>query len=212
MDTLGPTKVDSIVLVRQGPLDTSSHRIMLIGDSESGGLRGHVNDYCLANGHELVYSLEWYSSTIYNFARSDTIEGLIKRFRPSYILIVVGLNELYATDLEAREEAAYQLKVKFGNLPFAWIGPANWTADKGINTVFSKVAGDAFYESRKLVLPRGGDGRHPSMKGYQIWMDSLGYWMNHHAKYSIRMKTPDKRGLPIRGTCGAINAAKFRGY
>lgn len=205
-------KVDTNLLRRVGPLDTSAHRIMLIGDSESGGLRSHVNDYCLANGHELVYSLEWYSSTIFNFARADTVQGLIKRYQPTYIMFVVGLNELYATDLEARKEAAFQLKAKFGELPFTWIGPANWTEDKGLNLVFEEVAGDAFFESRKLDLPRGADGRHPSLMGYQIWMDSLGSWMNNHAQYSIRMKAPEKRGLPVRGACAAINAVKFRGY
>ncbi len=206
------SKADTNLVMRFGPLDTSAHRIMLIGDSESGGLRSQVNDYCVANGHELVYSLEWYSSTIFNFARADTVEGLIKRFQPTYIMFVVGLNELYATDLDSRKEAAFRLKAKFGKLPFTWIGPANWTEDKGLNLVFEEVAGKAFFESRKLDLPRGGDGRHPSLKGYQIWMDSLGSWMNNHAQYSIRMKIPEKRGAPINAGCGVINAVKFRGY
>jgi len=42
-------------------LDTTGERVLLIGDSEAGGLRYPLNDYCLANGHKLILSLEWYS-------------------------------------------------------------------------------------------------------------------------------------------------------
>ena len=38
--------------------DTTKHRILLIGDSESGGLRYPLNDYCLANGHKLILSMD----------------------------------------------------------------------------------------------------------------------------------------------------------
>ena len=106
--------------------DTTKHRILLIGDSESGGLRYPLNDYCLSNGHKIVLSLEWYSATTFNFGRSDTIQKIIAKYKPTYIFLVFGLNELYARDLKARKIAANQLAKKLRGIPYAWMGRRSW--------------------------------------------------------------------------------------
>jgi len=193
--------------------DTTKHRILLIGDSESGGLRYPLNDYCLANGHKLVLSMEWYSATVFNFGRSDTIDKIIARFKPTYIFLVFGLNELYARDLKARKIAANQLAKKLSKIPYAWIGPANWVEDYGINRVFKSSADSGtFFLTKNLTLTRAGDGRHPDMKGYRIWMDSIANWLQTSAKYKMAMKPPRKRGRPFRSSIIVLNAAKYRGY
>lgn len=193
--------------------DTTKHRILLIGDSESGGLRYPLNDYCIANGHKLILSLEWYSATTFNFGRSDTVDKIIARFNPTYIFLVFGLNELYARDLKARKIAANQVARKLRGVPYAWIGPANWEEDKGINKVYSSSADTgAFFLTKKLALPRATDGRHPDVKGYRIWMDSIAGWLQTSAKYKILMKPPRKRGRPFRSAIITLNAAKYRGY
>lgn len=158
--------------------DSTSHRILLLGDSEVGGFKYPLSRYCTANGHQLVGVVEWNSSTIFNFAYSDTIDVLISKFKPTYVFILIGLNEVYAKDLTLRLKAAYLFKKKFEHLPFAWIGPASWIPDFGISDVFLNVAGaDNFYPSKHLNLPRASDNRHPSVLGYDIWMDSVGVWM-----------------------------------
>lgn len=193
--------------------DTTKHRIILIGDSESGGLRYPLNDYCLANGHKLVLSVEWYSATVFNFGRSDTIDKIIARFKPTYIFLVFGLNELYARDLKARKIAANLLAKKLRNIPYAWIGPANWDEDYGINRVFKSSADSgSFFLTRNLTLTRAGDGRHPDIQGYRIWMDSVANWLQTSAKYKMAMKPPRKRGRPFRSSIITLNAAKYRGY
>lgn len=193
--------------------DTTKHRILLIGDSESGGLRYPLNDYCLANGHKIILSLEWYSATTFNFGRSDTIQKIIAKYKPTYIFIVFGLNELYARDLKARKIAANQLAKKLRGIPYAWIGPANWDEDNGINKVFQSSADSAtYFLTKKLTLTRAGDGRHPDVKGYRVWMDSIAGWLGTSARYKMAMKPPRKRGRPFRAPIITINAAKYRGY
>jgi hypothetical protein len=193
--------------------DTTKHRILLIGDSESGGLRYPLNDYCLANGHKLVLSMEWYSATVFNFGRSDTIDKIIARFKPTYIFLVFGLNELYARDLKARKIAANQLAKKLRNIPYAWIGPANWDEDYGINRVFKSSADSGtYFLTKNLTLTRAGDGRHPDVQGYRVWMDSVANWLQTSAKYKMAMKPPRKRGRPFRSSIITLNAAKYRGY
>jgi hypothetical protein len=193
--------------------DTTKHRILLIGDSESGGLRYPLNDYCLSNGHKLVLSLEWYSATTFNFGRSDTIQKIIAKYKPTYIFLVFGLNELYARDLKARKIAANQLAKKLRGIPYAWIGPANWEEDHGINKVFQSSADSAtYFLTKKLTLTRAGDGRHPDVQGYRVWMDSIAGWLQTSARYKMAMKPPRKRGRPFRAPIITINAAKYRGY
>jgi hypothetical protein len=193
--------------------DTTKHRILLIGDSEIGGLRYSINDYCRENGHKIVLAVEWYSATTFNFGRSDTIDKIIAKYKPTYIFMVLGLNELYAKDLKARKIAANKLAEKIKGIPYTWIGPANWQEDFGINKVYeSSAEPGAYFMSKNLTLPRSKDGRHPDNKGYRLWMDSIAAWVQTSAKYKIKMKVPVKRARPYLSPVITINAAKYRGY
>jgi len=193
--------------------DTTKHRILLIGDSEIGGLRYSINDYCRENGHKIIMAVEWYSATTFNFGRSDTIDKIIAKYKPTYIFMVLGLNELYAKDLKARKIAANQLAAKLKGIPYTWIGPANWQEDFGINKVYeSSAEPGAYFMSKNLTLPRSKDGRHPDNKGYRIWMDSIASWVQTSAKYKLKMKVPVKRARPYLSPVITINAAKYRGY
>ena len=193
--------------------DTIKHRILLIGDSECGGLCFPLNDYCEQNGHKLLLSLAWNSATVFNFAFSDTINKIILKYKPSYLFIVFGLNELPARDLEQRKKAADQFAKKISGIPYLWIGPANYMNDYGINKVFESAAEtDCFFLTNNMELPRGEDGRHPSIKGYRLWMDSIAKWINKSAKYKIAMEKPIKTRYTFKSRIINLNAAKFRGY
>ena len=193
--------------------DTTKHRILLIGDSEIGGLRYSINDYCRENGHKIVLAVEWYSATTFNFGRSDTIDKIIARYKPTYVFMVLGLNELYAKDLKARKIAANKLAEKLKGIPYTWIGPANWQEDFGINKVYeSSAEPGAYFMSKNLTLPRSKDGRHPDNKGYRIWMDSIAAWVQTTAKYKLKMNVPAKRARPYLSPVITINAAEYRGY
>ena len=193
--------------------DTIKHRILLIGDSECGGLCFPLNDYCEQNGHKLLLTLAWNSATVFNFAFSDTINKIILKYKPSYLFIVFGLNELPARDLEQRKKAADQFAKKISGIPYLWIGPANYMNDYGINKVFESAAEtDCFFLTNNMELPRGEDGRHPSIKGYRLWMDSIAKWIKISAKYKIAMEKPTKSRYTFKSRIINLNAVNFRGY
>lgn len=193
--------------------DSAYHRILLMGDSEVGGFKYPLSRYCNANGHKLVGVIEWNCATIFNYAYADTIDVLISRFKPTYIFIVLGLNEVYARDISARTKAASIFKKKIEHLPYAWIGPASWIPDYGISDVFSNVAGsENFFPTKFLTLPRASDNRHPNNKGYDIWMDSVAHWMNKRTQSKLLLNSPHSKTSSYGFSTIFLNAVKFRGY
>ena len=211
--SFGEPIIDTTEFERSHADPSEKQRILIMGDSECGGLYRQLNDYCFQNGHNLVASVVWNSATILNFAYSDTIASIINKFQPTYIFIVVGLNELYARDLDKRRAAAELLASKLKGIRYSWIGPANFTSDFGINKVFLESAEHgAFFLSRDLNLPKGKDNRHPNATGYRIWMDSIAKWMKTTAKYPLIMNTPIVRNHPCRSKVIILNASKYRGY
>lgn len=207
------TVSDSLPRFNLTGLDSMSHRVLIMGDSETGGLCFQLNDYCIENGHKLVASIVWNSASIFNLAYSDTVVKVIKKYQPTYIFIVVGLNELYAKDLKNRRKAAEVLAKKIQGIPYTWIGPANYMEDKGINQVFLESAEPGtYFLTKKLDLPKGEDKRHPNKTGYRIWMDSLALWVQSEAKYKMRLAPPKKRNRVYRAKIINLNAAFYRGY
>ena len=204
---------DSLKIKLNEQIDSTKHRIILIGDSECGGLTSPLNAYCEENGHRLILSFVWNSATILNFAYSDTITKIIDKYKPTYLFLVVGLNELYAKDLNKRKIAADLFAKKIINIPYAWIGPANYRQDFGINKVFNSAADSGcFFLTNNMDLQRGEDGRHPSKFGYKIWMDSIASWIKSSAKHKLVMNKPTKSKYSCKSKIINLNAANFRGY
>ncbi|MFN9940086.1 MAG: hypothetical protein ACK56I_11505, partial [bacterium] len=102
--------------------DSSHQRVLFMGDSQAGGLLSLFNDYCVENGHELVATHIWNSAQIFNYGYSTKADELIKQFQPTLIVIVLGLNEMYARDIPKRTQAANLLRSKLGDIPYLWIG------------------------------------------------------------------------------------------
>ena len=193
--------------------DSSQQRILFIGDSQAGGLVSVLNDYCFENGHNLVATFTWYSATIFNFGYSNKVDELIKKYQPSLIMIVLGLNEMYAKDIVKRTSAANLLKAKIGSIPYLWIGPANYMEDFGINKVYEQTAtSNRFVLSKDLNLPKGGDKRHPNREGYRIWMEHVARFIQTSDLYNFKFEIPKKFGYKMTGRIITCNAAKERGY
>ena len=193
--------------------DSSQQRILFIGDSQAGGLVSVLNDYCFENGHNLVATFTWYSATIFNFGYSNKVDELIKKYQPTLIMIVLGLNEMYAKDIVKRTSAANLLKAKIGSIPYLWIGPANYMEDFGINKVYEQTAtSNRFVLSKDLNLPKGGDKRHPNREGYRIWMEHVARFIQTSDLYNFKFEIPKKFGYKMTGRIITCNAAKERGY
>jgi hypothetical protein len=190
-----------------------AQQILLLGDSEAGGLFRDLNDYAVANGHTLDVVFTWFSATSLNFGRAARIDTILLRHRPTMIIFVAGMNELYARDLAQRTDAAEQFLAKFDGIPYLWVGPANVAPDRGINAVFEQTAEPGrFMYSAPLPLSRDSDGLHPDQRGYRIWMDSIAAFIRRHDVDRVRFDPPSRRGLRFSGRLIMANAAKERGY
>lgn len=150
-------------------------RILLIGDSQLEGLRLPIYNHCKWNKSNLVASVVWYGSTTKQWGTTDTIDHYLRKFKPSFVFIALGLNELFVNDLDKRREYIASIKNKLNSrgIPYFWIGPAAWKEDKGVINIMAELNGNLFFNSANLILDRADDGRHPSRSAAWVWMDEV---------------------------------------
>jgi hypothetical protein len=192
-------------------LDTLPKRFLLIGDSEVEGLMYPFYDYCRFNGDTLAFANVWYSATDMAYAKSDSLKNIIERIKPNHIVMVIGLNQVTQKNTAISEIAVKKIIETFGDIPYTWVGPANWIPDLGINDLYaSTVDSGQFFYSGDLVLERGPDGRHPSRNAYFVWMDSLAKWMQNESVHRIRWNKPDTIYHYRKFDNRVLNASKMK--
>ncbi len=171
--------------------DTTAKNILFIGDSMLEGLSPRMAAYAKANGHK-IHSVIWYSSTSEVWGRSNKLRGYISKFKPDFIIICLGANELFVRNIkEKRLKYVKAILKDIGNIPYVWIGPPNWKEDTGINDLISMNASrGSFFLSKNLKFDRSKDGAHPTRKSAIYWMDSVASWMTHNSAHPIKMKKP----------------------
>ncbi len=193
------TRVDALVAAdvkwKRPELDTSKQVILLAGDSMLEQLRYAMKDYCDYNGHEL-YAVMWYSATTKYYGESDTLEYFIKKFHPTYVILVLGANELFVPHIkERRAKYVKHILSQIDTLPYVWVGPPNWKKDSGINDlILSFVGRDHFFPSYKFTMSpdftRFKDGAHPTYESAYRWMDSVAVWIMTQSAHPIRLNKP----------------------
>jgi hypothetical protein len=166
-------------------------RVLLIGDSQLEGLRLPIYNFCHWNNMHLIASVVWYGSTTKEWGTSDSLDFFIKKYNPSFVILALGLNELFVNDIPKRREYINSILGKLNSfqLKHYWIGPAAWKADKGVIAVMSELNGNRFFDSSKLPLERSEDGRHPSKDAAWIWVEEVAKDMTLKGILQI-----DKRG------------------
>lgn len=176
------------------PIDSSAQRFLLIGDSMLEGLGSRLNDYCYKNGHTMN-SVIWYSSSTLWYGNCDTISYFIKKFDPTYVILVIGGNELFIKDiLKERDAFAKNILKQVGDLKYIWVGPPNWKKDTGINKLIIRNVGRRrYFPSLELSFDRAKDGAHPTRKSAIIWMDSVASFMMNKSMYPVLMNFPDEK-------------------
>jgi len=173
-------------------MDTTKQRILFFGDSMLEGLSKRLRKYAAANGHDL-FNVIWYSSSSKVWAEHiDTISYLLRCFKPTYIFICLGSNELFIKDLDKRNEYIKTILSRIDTIPYIWIGPPNWKDDTGINDVILQNVGKSrFYPSKYLTFERGSDGAHPTLASASKWMDSVAVFIQERALHRIVMHYPE---------------------
>ncbi len=186
IDTLSVEK-DTVIV------DTTSQKILLIGDSMLEGLSLRLRDYTAYNEHE-IKTVIWYSSSTLWYGTSDTLKYYINQFKPTYVMLVLGANELSISNIkEKRDGYVKEIINQIDTIPYVWVGPPNWKEDTGINDLIIENVGlDHYFASKDLTYKRYKDGAHPTRTSAVMWMDSIASWIRK-SNYQIKMETPDKR-------------------
>lgn len=180
--------------VKQEPMDTTSQKILIIGDSMLEGLGLRLKDYTAQNNHQLK-TVIWYSSTTEYFGRCDTLKYFINEFKPTYIMLVIGANEMFVSDI-VRKRKVYVKHIlsQIDTINYVWIGPPNWKDDTGINDlILSSVGKDHYFPSKNLNYQRSSDGAHPTRASASVWMDSIATWVMRDSHHPIKLEKPLKK-------------------
>lgn len=182
------------------PIDTTAQNILFIGDSMLEGLSPRLAAYAKENGHKMN-TVIWYSSTSNVWGECDTLKTFIKKFKPSYIFICLGANELFVKDIkQKRDKYVKSILAQIGDIPYLWIGPPNWKEDTGINDLIAtNTQPGCFFLSNGMEFDRAKDGAHPTRSSAVLWMDSVVRWMPNNCAHPIILKEPVERlGRPQR--------------
>lgn len=171
--------------------DTTTQNILLIGDSMAYSLMFRVQNYCNYNHHNLNV-VTWVSATTKTYAECDTLEYFVNLYKPTYILFVIGANEMFVRDAYERIDYVNRIIPQTHGIPTIWIGPPNWKEDSGINNMLmSKFGPRQFFLSKKLTFTRiKGDVAHPDRPAGTMWMDSIASWIKTKSFFPIRLEKP----------------------
>lgn len=181
--------------VERAPLDTTKKNILFIGDSMLERLSPRIAAYAEENGHQMN-TVIWYGSSTEVWATSGRAKECIRKYRPDYIIISLGGNELFITDIIARRtKYVKQIVAEFADIPYVWIGPPNWKKDTGINKMIQSVVPKGnFYLSYTpdQHYERAKDGAHPTPASAAKWADRICKWIVEESNNPIVLNLPQK--------------------
>lgn len=183
-------EADSLEKQDNRMLDTTSQRILMVGESMIEGLMFPFKKYASHNKHKLLTKI-WYGSRFMDWAKDDTLKKVIERFKPSYILISIGSNELFVRNIEERDTFVKNIVRQLGDHKFIWIGPPIPRKDNGISKLITDNVGeDRYFVSKYMKFKRKRDGVHPKPESSRVWADSIAAWIMKESRYPILLNDP----------------------
>lgn len=158
-------------------VDSAPKSILLFGDSMTLNLAYRLSKYAKQNGHNL-HSINWDSSNTKIWAETDTLSYYLNKYKPDYIFISLGSNEVYFKNPDKRLPYVKKILATIGDIPYVWIGPPNWNEDTKINDMIESVCvPGSFFRSQGMEFKRKKDNIHPTRDSSAKWMDSIMRWM-----------------------------------
>lgn len=185
-----PAQTTQVVVAKQ---DSTPKKILLIGDSMAEGLMIRMMDYADASGHQLK-TVSWYGSGTRQYGKSDTIRHFIQSYKPDFVIITLGTNEMKIPHI-GKQHREYLQKIlsQVAGVPFVWVGPPSWNQDTGISALIDSMVGSGrFFATSKLLLPRREDGIHPTRPGFATWADSVSTWLRSQSAERLFIRQPAK--------------------
>lgn len=194
-DTVTDSIQSKISAVERAPLDTTKKNILFIGDSMLERLSPRIAAYAEENEHQMN-TVIWYGSSTEVWATSGRVKECIQKYRPDYIIISLGGNELFVNDIIARRtKYVKQIVAELADIPYVWIGPPNWKKDTGINKMIQSVVPKGnFYLSYTpdQHYERAKDGAHPTPASAAKWADRICKWIVEKSNNPIVLNLPQK--------------------
>lgn len=178
-----------------------THRVLMLGDSMIEPLQQRAAAYFRDAGHKFI-SVIWYGSRTLDWGRGSRLAQTLQTYAPSYVVVVLGSNELMAKDVAERAAHVRRMLQTFGELPVIWVGPPSWREDHGFNAMLASELGAHFFRSEALSFERASDGIHPTNSSGAYWMDRVADWMRDrpdHTKLVLPApKTAVRHHAPAR--------------
>jgi len=174
-----------VSLLKRGPRIRRGEKLLLFGDSLAQGLTPPLGQLAMDNGVRFA-STSKVGSTIREWAGQSSLNADLRKKlaeRPNVVLCSLGTNDEALTPQSARDELpaldALISLVKESGAELGWIGPPKLQKTNGISSVIqSKLSSNRYFDSVALDIPRGGDGLHPTVRGYAGWAGQIWLWIS----------------------------------
>lgn len=158
------------------PVSLAGRSVLLVGDSMAQGLAPFLKRKIEEAGGRFFSEPEQ-SSTIIWWQGSGRLRALIAKHRPDVVFIALGSNELFTLEPETRAPIIRRMVEEIGERPAYWIGPPTWkTGAKLVPVIEENFQAGRFYNSENLNVPRAKDGKHPTLHGYERWVELIWNW------------------------------------
>lgn len=187
------------------------HRILLVGDDLVEGLAPRLYSYARSNGHDMHTTI-WMGSTTKTWGHTTELPKLIKKVKPTFIIVCLGTNDLNHDDVSLRNPAVKEIVKEIGDIPFVWIGPISLKTidhDPGmVDMIRQNVSENRFFDSFNMHLARQDEMR-PTMEAAARWADTIALWMGSpQTAHPIVMEIP-QTDIPLKN-CD-IHKASYQG-
>lgn len=170
-------------------LDTVPKNILLFGDSMTLNLAFRISKYAEQNGHSF-HALSWDASNTKLWAEADTLPTYLARFKPDFIMIALGSNEVYFKDPSKRLPYVKKILSMVGDRPYVWIGPPDLFQPTAINDMLEATCRrGSYFRSDGIKMARQKDKIHPTRGAAAVWADSIMRWVATSA-HPILADTP----------------------
>ena len=63
----------------------------------------------------------WYSSSTLWYGSCDTLSYFVKKYNPTYVILVIGGNELFIRDVRSRDKFVKNILRQIGNRKYFWV-------------------------------------------------------------------------------------------
>src|SRR6187551_3174261 len=114
-----------------------SHRVLMLGDSMIEPLQQRAAAYFRDAGYKFI-SVIWYGSRTLDWGKGSRLAQTLQTYAPTYVIVVLGSNELMARDVEQRALHVQSMLRTLGDLPVVWVGPPSWREDRGYNAMLAR--------------------------------------------------------------------------